>query len=205
MPLPEHWATPEDFAALFQYFWHKDFPIGTKAAGARRADWTIHIGIVVRSIADLMGMVARFEHGGRTDAVMRSVQGDEIAVEWEWNGVIGQNELRKLKCHHVLNIDVDSRNRVEIKRNLKFAVLVSYSTSESSEEILRYVPERWRNASWPLLLVLIDWESKNRSSRRMFKNIYMFEFDTSGIHRTLREFPALPWEVDYTRWNLMVR
>ncbi len=55
MPLPACWATPEDFAALFQYFWNRDFPISERATGARRIDWTIHIGVVVRSIADLMG------------------------------------------------------------------------------------------------------------------------------------------------------
>ena len=102
MPLPEHWATPEDFATLFQYFWHRDFPLDQKAIGARRADWTMHIGIVVRNIADLMGLVPRFEIGGKKDAVLRGWHGpeiaiDEIAVEWEWDGVWG-NELKKLKC-----------------------------------------------------------------------------------------------------------
>ena len=74
------------------------FPYRSGAAGARRADWTIHIGVVVRSIADLMGLVTRFERGGRQDAILRSTEGDEIALEWEWDGVWG-NELRKLKSH----------------------------------------------------------------------------------------------------------
>ena len=51
------------------------------ATGARRIDWTIHIGIVVRNIGDLMGLLTRFETGGRKDAVLRSGEGDEIAVE----------------------------------------------------------------------------------------------------------------------------
>ena len=89
MPLPVQWATPEDFATLFQYFWHRDFPIDPKAVGAKRTDWTIHIGVIVRNIADLMGLVARFETGGRTDAVLRSTEGDEVAIEWEWGGVYG--------------------------------------------------------------------------------------------------------------------
>ena len=83
MPLPPHWATAEDFATLFQYFWHRDFPIGLKATGARRSDWTIHTGLVIRSIADFMGLVTRFESGGRTDAVLRSEEGNEVAIEWE--------------------------------------------------------------------------------------------------------------------------
>ena len=98
MSLNETWASPEDFATLFQYFWYRDFPIDQKATGARRVDWTIHIGIVVRNVADLMGLVTRFESGGRKDAVLRSTDGDEIAIEWEWSGVLGKaNELEKLK------------------------------------------------------------------------------------------------------------
>ncbi len=74
MPLPQHWAKPEDFAVLFQYFWHRDFPIDQEiAVGALRIDWTIHVGIIVRSIADLMGLVVRFERGGRKDAVLRTI------------------------------------------------------------------------------------------------------------------------------------
>ena len=81
MPLPAQWAAPEDFATLFQYFWHRDFPIDETATGANRTDWTIHIGVIVRNVADLMGTVTRFESHGRKHAVLRSVDGDEIAVE----------------------------------------------------------------------------------------------------------------------------
>ena len=95
MLLGSKWASPEDFATLFQYFWHRDFPIDQIATGAKRTDWTIHIGVVVRNIADLMGLVTRFERRGRKDAVLRSAGGDEIAIEWEWGGVWG-NELDKL-------------------------------------------------------------------------------------------------------------
>lgn len=107
MPLPQDWASPEDFETLFQYFWHRDFPIGEGplAVGARRSDWTIHTGLVVRNIADLMGLWARFESGRRTDAVLRSGEGDAIAIEWEWQGVWGQNELQKLKDFRVWKRD----------------------------------------------------------------------------------------------------
>ncbi len=57
MSLGEKWASPEDFATLFQYFWYRDFPIDQVSTGAKRADWTIHIGVVVRNVADLMGLV----------------------------------------------------------------------------------------------------------------------------------------------------
>ena len=94
MPLPVNWAKSSGVATLFQYFWHRDFPIDISAPGARRTDWTIHIGVAVRSIADLMGLVSRFEARGRKDAVLRSTEGDEIAVEWEWGGVWGNGRSK---------------------------------------------------------------------------------------------------------------
>ena len=116
MSLDEKWASPEDFATLFQYFWYRDFPIDQKAIGARRSDWTIHTGIVVRNIADLMGLVTRFESGKRKDAILRSAEGDEIAIEWEWGGVFGKaNEVQKLRDHKV---------RPKGKERLKYAVLM---------------------------------------------------------------------------------
>ena len=99
----QSWATVEDFATLFQYCWYRDFPVNSISTGAG-ADWTIHIGVVVRNVADLMGYVTRFEHGGRKDAVLRGTEGDEIAVEWEWGDVRG-NELKKLKEHKVWRKD----------------------------------------------------------------------------------------------------
>ena len=120
MSLEEKWASLEDFATLFQYFWHRDFPMDQRATGALRVDWTIHIGVAVRNVADLMGLVTRFERGGRKDAVLRSTAGDEIAIEWEWGGVWG-NELEKLKQHKVLSKNKDN------ERLLKYAVLITYT------------------------------------------------------------------------------
>ena len=99
------------------------------SVGARRADWTIHIGLVVRSIGDLMGLVTR---GGRKDAILRSREGDEIAVEWEWNGVY-ENELRKLKAHKPW-APVEFR-----PKSLRFAALVSYAESSDREASLEHV------------------------------------------------------------------
>ena len=195
MPLPDHWATPEDFATLFQYFWCRDFPIGQgRAIGARRTDWTIHIGVVVRNIGDIMGLWTRFERGGRKDAVLRSGVGDEIAVEWEWEGVEGANELGKLKGHEVFRQD-KSRGRL-----LKYATLITYTHTRNIEKVYSDVAEEWSGANWPLLLILIDWEeSKKLSSSREFKNIQMSLFDSSG-RRELRVTPAFPWHVVSSRW-----
>ena len=190
--LEESWASPEDFATLFQYFWYRDFPIDQKSTGARRSDWTIHTGIVVRSIADLMGFVTRFERGGRKDAILRSTDGDEVAIEWEWGGVWRANELEKLKQHKV---------RPQGKERLKYAVLITYTHPPNIQKVYDHVMEKWEGAQWPLLLILIDLiESKKYPMGKEFKNIQMSVFD-KGERRELRSAPAFPWEVPKTRWS----
>ena len=188
------WASPEDFATLFQYFWHRDFPMDQVATGAQRVDWTIHIGVIVRNIADLMGLVTRFETGGRKDAVLRSTEGDEIAIEWEWGGVWG-NELEKLKLHRVW-----SKNKGS-ERLLKYAVLITYTHTPNIENVYSHVMKNWEGARWPLLLILIDLvESKKFLSHKEFKNIQMSVFH-EGKRRDLRSAPAFPWKVYGTRWS----
>jgi len=194
MPLPTQWATPEDFATLFQYFWHRDFPMDQRSTGARRTDWTIHIGVVIRSIADLMGLVTRFERGGRKDAVQRSTEGDEVAIEWEWGGVWG-NELEKLKHHKVWSKDKS------MERLLKYAVFITYTHTPNIQKVYDHVMNEWKGAPWPLLLILIDLEeSRKFSSHKEFKNIQMSVFD-AGRRRDLRVIPAFPWNVEGSRWH----
>ena len=198
MPLPAQWAIPEDFATLFQYFWHRDFPIDQRATGARRTDWTIHIGVVVRSLADLMGLVTRFERGGRKDAVLRSTEGDEIAIEWEWGGVWG-NELEELKHHKVWSSDK------RIERLLKYAVLITYTHTPNIQKVYNRVMNEWEGAPWPLLLILIDLEESGKfSSGKEFKNIQMSVFDSSG-QRISRVVPAFPWNIESSRWYMQAR
>lgn len=192
--LEEKWASPEDFATLFQYFWYRDFPMDQKATGARRSDWTIHTGIVVRNIADLMGFVTRFETGGKKDAVLRGIEGDEIAIEWEWSDVLGEkaNELKKLKDHSV---------RPKGKERLKYAVLITYTHTYNIDRVYKRVKDEWKDASWPLLLILIDVEeSKKFFSHKEFKHIQMSLFD-KGEPTQFRSAPALPWKVPKTRWS----
>ena len=195
MALSENWASIEDFATLFQYFWYRDFPIDQISTGAKRTDWTIHIGIVVRNVADLIGLVTRFESGGKIDAVLRSTDGDEIAIEWEWEGIWG-NELEKLK--HPKRI---FRKDKSGERLLKYAVLITYTHTPSIEKVYNHATEKWREAQWPLLLILIDLEeSKEFYSGKDFKNIQMCVFDKNR-HRELRTAPAFPWRVSSTRWD----
>ncbi len=188
-------ASLEDFATLFQYFWYRDFPMDAKKAiGAGRVDWTIHIGVVVRKIADLMGLVTRFEEGGRKDAMLRSTDGDEIAVEWEWGGVWG-NELEKLEKHIVWSKNSDR------ERLLKYAVLITYTHPPNIQMVYNHVMKEWEGARWPLLLILIDLiESNKYPMGKEFKNIQMSVFD-KGKRMELRSAPAFPWEVFGTRWS----
>jgi len=192
--LVESWASPEDFATLFQYFWHRDFPIDQKAVGAQRVDWTIHIGVIVRNIADLMGLVTRFERGGRKDAVLRSTEGDEVAIEWEWEGVWRANELKKLKHHRVWR---KNKSQEEL---LKYAVLITYTHTPNIEKVYDHVMEEWLGAKWPLLLILINLEeSKIFASGKEFKNVQMSVFHEDK-RKDLRSVPAFPWKVYGTRW-----
>lgn len=181
MPLTEKWANPEDF------------PIDEISVGAKRADWTIHIGIIVRNIADLMGLVTRFERGGRKDAVLRSADGDEVAIEWEWGGVWG-NELDKLRCHKVWSKD-------KKKENLRYAVLITYTHTPNIDKVYNHIAEKWKRAKHPLLLILIDLEESRRFSfGKEFKSLQMSLFYQRG-RKALRVAPAFPWNVESTRWN----
>ena len=192
--LEESWASPEDFATLFQYFWYRDFPIDQKATGARRSDWTIHTGIIVRNIADLMGFVTRFESGKRKDAVMRNTEQDVIALEWEWEGVWG-NEIEKLKKHRVWSYDKNS------ERLLKYAVFITYTHTPNIEKVYSHVMGKWEGARCPLLLILIDLgESKKYFSHKEFNNIQVSIFN-KGKRTNLRVAPAFPWKVFGTRWS----
>jgi hypothetical protein len=190
MILNEKWATPEDFATLFQYCWYRDFPIDQLSPGARRVDWTIHIGVVVRNVADLMGFVTRFESGGRKDAVLRSRDGDEFTIEWEWGGVWG-NELGKLKSP-----------RKNYKKEPKCAVFITYTHTPNMGKVYSHVSKNWEGAKWPLLLILIDVIDVPKSrllAGAKFQNIQMSIFDSNG-RRELRTTPAYPWKVSGTRW-----
>ncbi|MEK7873666.1 MAG: hypothetical protein AAB502_07420 [Chloroflexota bacterium] len=210
------WGAMEDFAALFQYLWHRNFPMDERAIGARTSDWTIHIGIVIRNIADLMGLYARFE-AGRTDAVLRNREADQVALEWEWGDGWDKelNDLKNPKRYNVWSKKDDSM------KSLQYAVLVTYvdttdaDTPETEKAkldgVYKKVSDKWmrsdemKGAPWPLLLILIDWKKPPKAEKywsgRKFKNIQMSIIDhKSGERRPLRAAHALPWEVEGTRW-----
>lgn len=193
MPLLPQWGRAEDFATLFQYFWHRDFPMDRTAVAAKRADWTMHIGVIVRSIGDLMGLATRFERGGRKDALLRSRDGDEIGLEWEWDGVKG-NELEKLRKRKAWSFLGDKN------RPFKYSVLISYAQVEQVSAAYHHVGKEWEGADWPLLLVLITFQDSSEFRMgRDFQRMECSVFDSGG-HRHLRDAPATPWNLESTRW-----
>ena len=122
-------------------------------------------------------------------------EGDEIAVEWEWGGVWG-NELKKLKNHRVSSPEKGK------ERLLKYGVLITYTHTPNIEKVYSHVMNEWEGARWPLLLILIDLEeSKKFPMGKDFKNINVSIFDASG-QRKLRVAPAFPWNVESSRWSV---
>lgn len=183
------WASLEDFATLFCYFWHRDFPITPKAIGALRTDWTKHIDFVVQNIANFMGYYPRYESSGHKDAVIRNANGqDVIALEWEWSGVYG-NEIDKLK---------EFANKKDNNPGVAYCVFVSYAHTPNIQKVYEHVSKKWSGVICPLLLILIDFiDSKEYFSGRAFVNINISVFDRDKF-RELRSIPAFPWNIEGT-------
>jgi hypothetical protein len=176
----------QDFATLYSYLWYRDFPVGEGGDHdvAQRADWTIHIGVVVRACADLMGLFARFESGGRTDAVLRDRREEIAAVEWEWlpTGTSQANELEKLR----------ERTRGE------FGVLITYADERDFDEHLRRVTAIWSDSVRPLLLLTVVFRVS--AQYRIFTKLLAHSVQ-NGSCKSLREQEALPWKVASSRWS----
>ena len=193
------WLT--DFATIFAHMWYRDFPLQRALREkAQRADWTTHIGIAVRSTADLMGLFTCFESGVRTDAVLRDTKGVVAALEWEWAALHSGkvNEFKKLA-----QLCGDSNYRC-----LRFAGLVVYGRkggtdySTRTEKVLEQYEKEWTERLPPLLLVVIYFEGigKNeRLQRRQFQDMEMYEI-AGGTKKLLRRQPAFPWDVSDSRW-----
>lgn len=175
----------QDFTTLFNMLWYRDFPLvyGVKELG-RRAEWTTHIAICVRSAVDLMGYFTHFEAGIRTDAVVKDAEGASIAnVEWEWTQprVKGFNELAKLCA---------ARDEVE------FSALITYSRDEHHAENLRIVKETWGSSEKLLLIFFIRFGYRKG---RQFGDLETYTVQRAKIKR-VRHQPALPWARVGTKW-----
>jgi hypothetical protein len=206
----QDWLT--DFATIFAHMWYRDFPLQHSLhEKAQRADWTTHIGIAVRTTADLMGWFTCFESGERTDALLRdSSKNVMAALEWEWNALhLANNEFEKLqeRCK-------------EFKSTIKFASLISYARENSpnakadqddysrrSAKVLEDYTKRWSPEGPPLLLVLVHYENAGKAKdyqRRKFTKLTMRRIPGQP-NILLRDQPAYPWNIVGSRWALETR
>jgi hypothetical protein len=176
-----------DFVSLFNAFWYRDFPLSEsyKTLGSR-AEWTTHIGVVVRSCAELLGLFTYFESGIRTDAVIKDNSRHDIAhLEWEWRQPLSNkvNEIDKLYSQ---------------RKSADFSVFFSYSKLDRHDENLETILKQWRKSTQPLLVFLVTFNQKNRT--RAFYDLETHRIQNGKIRR-LRSQPALPWDAKGTRWE----
>lgn len=179
--------TLQDFVTLFNAFWYRDFPLSeTYKPLSNRAGWTAHIGSVVKSAADLLGLFTYFESGTRTDAIIRdNRERDIVHLEWEWWQPSSDkvNEIQKLYA---------------ARKNAEFSVFFSYSGRTETPKNLKAIARQWKKSTHPLLVLLVTFERKN--GRRWFYELETFIFQ-NGDCKQVRSQPALPWDVKGTRWE----
>jgi hypothetical protein len=173
-----------DFVTLFNCLWYRDFPVTEEHSMANPANWTIHIGLVVRQCATLLGARALFEQGGRTDAVIRFPEQTLAYVEWEWKRAHTDiNEFEKL-----------------LKRadDAVFQTFIGYTRVNELQMALERIHGVWEHADKPLLVFLVTYEWHGRS--RYFKELKTYEF-ARGRYKHVRSQPALPWLVNRKTYN----
>lgn len=169
-----------DFVTLFNYLWYKDFPVTETDGLANRANWTIHMGLVIRQCANLLGARALFESGGRTDAVLQYTSSDILTfVEWEWN-----------RAHTDINEIVKLRGKAG---QAAFQTFIGYSRVEDVPLALEQTLSTWADAESPLIYFLVTYDVVKGS--RHFKELVTYEF-TRNRYKKIRSQPALPWMVN---------
>ena len=174
------------FVNLFCALWYRDFPIPVAGHGQHeRATWTTHIGICVRSVADLLGYFTHFEQGKRTDAVITESDGKTVIahVEWEWIQPFREsfNELQKLR---------DRRHTGEL------SVLITYSRDDHHQMNMARIHEEWQSCTEPLIVFLVRFNF----GKRQFTDLETY-LVRNGKSKLIRTQPAYPWRVTGTRWE----
>jgi hypothetical protein len=197
-----------DFVTIYSQMWYRDFPLQRSfSERAQRADWTTHVGVAVRSTADLMGLFTRFETGGRTDAVLRDNQDRAVALlEWEWTAIHRENE-------HINEFEKLRNNCLSESKNgnrVRFAAYLGYCRSEtcngedyfalSASKLTAYT-KCWVKNLPPLLLILVNfkWKGATKGGRE-FTSLTVDRIE-GGRKTRLREQPAYPWNVHGSKWQ----
>jgi len=179
-----------DFITLFNCLWYQDFPVAEGDGAVGRANWTIHLGVVIRQCAKLMGAKALFEHGGRTDAVLKYPDGQILSnVEWEWI----ESHKDKVEELNKLRDQISASDTPPA-----FSTFISYSTNSNLPAALEKAKELWAQCSKPLIFFVITFERKSGS--RVFAELQT-HFISKGKHKKLRAQPALPWMVNRKKFN----
>lgn len=186
----------DDFIVLFNYLWYRDFPLHKthKPAGSP-AEWTTHIGICVRSCADLMGYFTLFEQRNRIDAVIQNNAGEDVAhVEWEWSPIL---HVGSRKINRKVN---EIKKLYEQKEGAKFSAFISYRRPEHLTNSLKIIQKQWKENQHPLLVFLVTYgKRKGKNIRDLDKlGTYLIQ---NGKRKEVRTQPALPWKVRGTRWE----
>jgi hypothetical protein len=175
----------KDFVSIFNCMWYRDFP-APRDEYVARSNWTIHIGVIIRECADLLGFHAAFESGNRTDAVIHRRGGTPVAnIEWEWIQPFREkvNEVEKLLAGSA---------------DVEFSVFISYADERYLSQSLEKVESIWTRAETPLILFLITFEQDGKHRRFCELVTYLF---ANGGYKKLRAQPALPWEVSGSKWE----
>ncbi|HLD68440.1 MAG TPA: hypothetical protein VJA19_20665 [Pseudomonas sp.] len=174
-----------DFITLFNCFWYRDFPV-YEGEYINRANWTIHLGLVVRQCATLLGARAYFEQGGRTDAVLKYQDGKTLSnVEWEWIEA-HKDKVQELDKLLVKNDDTE------------FSTFISYSTPSNLDSTLGKASAKWAQANKPLIFFLITFSRSG--GNRHFDQLLTYVF-WKGKYKKVRSQPALPWDINRAKFN----
>jgi hypothetical protein len=176
-----------DFMTLFNVLWYRDFPLTKehKETGSR-AEWTTHIGICARTASDLLGYFTYFEHGNRTDAVIKDNDSNVIAnLEWEWRQPMDKDHVNEV------------RQLYQARKDCEFSVFISYSDNNSYEKNMKAVRSQWKKSPYPLVFIVIRFD---RNKGRVF-DVMETHHIQNGMSRKCRSQPALPWEAKGKRWE----
>jgi hypothetical protein len=155
-----------------------------------------------------MGLFTRFESGGRTDAILRQNNGNDVALlEWEWTALHFGNQ----KINDIEKLKAKCKEAASKGKPVQFAGFFGYSRHDVrrhetdfgklSQSVLEGYTKRW-GEGLPLLLVVLvhfKWMGSTKGGREF--GTMTFDVIQAGQRKRLREQPAHPWDVPGSRWE----